>query len=123
MKWQCNEMQMKAMISQSDADIDFDSMSNLSFRSALLLFSLYYDQRITREFGFGRTKDNEIGTTSHERIHMYLPYLYQRPVLSSGRKLTKEYAFYTITLATLRRGRQKRNRNKGSDSSATKPIV
>ena len=23
---------------------------------------------------------------------MYLPYLYQRPVLSSGRKLTKEYA-------------------------------
>jgi len=31
---------------------------------------------------------------------MYLPYLYQRPVLSSGRKLTKEYALWTITLAT-----------------------
>ncbi|KAH0285968.1 hypothetical protein M436DRAFT_66777 [Aureobasidium namibiae CBS 147.97] len=31
---------------------------------------------------------------------VYLPYLYQRPVLSSGRKLTKEYALLTITLAT-----------------------
>lgn len=51
---------------------------------------------------------------------MYLPYLYQRPVLSSGRKLTKEYVLWTITLAT---DAEEEKRTRVQDSRATERTV
>jgi hypothetical protein len=50
---------------------------------------------------------------------MYLPYLYQRPVLSSGRKLTKELLLH-ITLATGRR--EPGEKTEGSDGQQRQPL-
>lgn len=58
---------------------------------------------------------------------MYLPYLYQRPVLSSGRKLTKELCMLFSTTHYsgdwMKEDTAEEQGNKGLDSSATEPTV
>jgi hypothetical protein len=85
------------MISQPDTNVNFD---HVDIESTLLSSSLYCNNE----------KNYRTNQPTNRKAEMYLPYLYQRPWLSSGRKLTKEYAFYTITLATREARREKKTR-------------